>query len=89
MNERPGRAAAELRHAAATPCAACGRETKTVEGVCAECWEPKEPGARVLRPTPKPTPLLDLDFDPTWGYLALAGIAAILIALAAALWPFW
>jgi hypothetical protein len=36
------RATLSLRAARRSPCPHCGRETKTVEGVCADCWGTKE-----------------------------------------------
>ena len=53
------RAAAELAAAPASPCPHCGRTTKTVQGVCADCWGVKDPEVAVdLRPPPKTEPLL-------------------------------
>jgi hypothetical protein len=40
------RATLTLRFARRSPCPHCGRETKTVEGVCADCWGTKEEGHR-------------------------------------------
>jgi len=40
------RATYRLRFAPQTPCPNCGRKTKTVEGVCADCWATKEEGHR-------------------------------------------
>jgi hypothetical protein len=40
------RAVLELRRARRSMCPHCGRMTKTVEGVCADCWGSKEPGRR-------------------------------------------
>ena len=40
------RATARLRSARRSACPHCGRETKTVEGVCADCWGTKEEGHR-------------------------------------------
>jgi hypothetical protein len=40
------RATVELRFARRTPCPHCGRKTKTVQGVCADCWGSKEGGRR-------------------------------------------
>jgi hypothetical protein len=40
------RATLSLRLARRSPCPHCGRETKTVEGVCADCWGTKEQGRR-------------------------------------------
>jgi hypothetical protein len=40
------RATLILRAARRSPCPHCNRETKTVEGVCADCWGTKEEGHR-------------------------------------------
>lgn len=40
------RATLSLRAARRSPCPHCNRETKTVEGVCADCWGTKEEGRR-------------------------------------------
>jgi hypothetical protein len=40
------RATYSLRLARRSPCPHCGRESKTVEGVCADCWGTKEEGHR-------------------------------------------
>jgi hypothetical protein len=40
------RATLSLRAARRSPCPHCNRETKTVEGVCADCWGSKEEGHR-------------------------------------------
>lgn len=40
------RATYSLRVARRSHCPHCGRETKTVEGVCADCWGTKEKGHR-------------------------------------------
>jgi hypothetical protein len=40
------RAVRELRFARLSPCPHCGRKTKTVQGVCADCWGSKEEGRR-------------------------------------------
>ena len=89
MSGGPSRAADELRRAPASPCAACGRETKTVEGVCAECWEPKRPGARGLSPEARRTPIFDFDIDPIWLSLALLVVLAVAVKLLQRLWIGW
>jgi hypothetical protein len=40
------RAVVELRLARRSPCPHCGHKTKTVQGVCADCWGSKEEGRR-------------------------------------------
>jgi hypothetical protein len=69
------KAIARLRLAPSSRCASCGRTTKTVEGVCAECWAPKDPNARIFRPKPRTEPLLDLDWDSPW--LVRAAVAVV------------
>jgi hypothetical protein len=38
---RPSPSALRLRLAPKSPCPHCGRTTKTVQGVCADCWGSK------------------------------------------------
>jgi hypothetical protein len=40
------RATLSLRFARRSACPHCARQTKTVEGVCADCWGTKEEGHR-------------------------------------------
>jgi hypothetical protein len=62
------RAAIELDSAPVSHCPHCGRQTRTVEGVCADCWVAKVPGAyEAMRRPAKTEPLLD------WGYLGWLG----------------
>ena len=70
-----------LRSATPSPCRACARHTKTVEGLCAQCWEPKKPGARVMWREPKRMPFFDLDIDPIWAYLSLTVALSVLMKL--------
>jgi hypothetical protein len=61
---RRSRAAVELDSAPVSHCSHCGRETRTVEGVCADCWVAKVPGAyEPMRRPPKTEPFFD------WGSL--------------------
>lgn len=54
------RAVAELEDAPVSPCSHCGRDSRTVQGVCADCWQAKEPGAyEAMRREPKTEPLFD------------------------------
>ena len=58
------RASRELRRAPRSPCPHCGRETKTVSGVCAECWRAKQSGAHeVFRSEPRTWRLFHWDWD--------------------------
>ena len=67
-----------------SPCPNCGRVTKTVDGVCAECWAAKEPGARPPR-RGRTEPLLDLDWNDPRTYLSLALVAGAIGVLFAKL----
>ena len=49
--------------------------------MCAECWEPKETGARVMWPERKRMPFFDFDVDPIWVYLSLVVAAGVLMKL--------
>jgi len=61
---RRSRAAAALDDAPSAPCPHCDRTTKTVQGVCADCWGVKDPNAAIdFRPPPRTEPLLDLESD--------------------------
>jgi hypothetical protein len=43
-----------LREAPVSPCASCGRETKTTsDGVCADCWARKDGRHRPGKPLPR------------------------------------
>jgi hypothetical protein len=54
--------------------------TKTVDGVCAECWGAKDIDAVVVRSEPRTEPLLDVD----WLEVALwAGGVLLLVVLVA------
>ena len=56
---RRSRAAVELTRAQSSACPHCGRETKTVQGVCADCWGVKDPDVAIdLSPPPRTEPLL-------------------------------
>ena len=76
------RAAIELAGAPVSPCAHCGRDTRTVEGVCADCWVAKEPGAwEAMRRPARTEPLLDwgsLDWIGWWLVWRIGLIAAAL-----------
>ncbi len=73
-----------LEEAPYSTCPSCRRETKTVDGVCADCWAPKEPGARPMFPSePRTWPLFDWDVSFLWidGGFRLAVLAAGLVGL--------
>jgi hypothetical protein len=63
-------------------CPHCGRESKTVNGVCADCWGVKDPDRALdLRPELRTEPLFDWggwaeDWIPV-GAFALAAIAIV------------
>ena len=74
-----------LRRAASSPCPGCRRVTKTVDGVCADCWAVKD-WSRAYRPPPRTEPLLPLDWgDPQDLLLAVLAVAAVIAAVAYAL----
>lgn len=58
------RARRRLDEAPSAPCPHCGRVTKTVDGVCADCWGVKDP-AKARRWRPRTRPLLS-DLDSGW-----------------------
>lgn len=77
------RASRELARAPVSPCPHCGRETKTVRGVCAECWRAKEPGAQeVFRSGPRTWRLFhwDWDVDDVVPWLVVLGGIALVVA---------
>ena len=79
MSEREGvnrGAWLRLRRAPASPCGGCGRVTKTVDGVCAECWTVKD--ARAVAARPRREPLLDWEED-FYLILAVAVLAAVFV----------
>jgi hypothetical protein len=74
------KAVARLRLAPSSRCPACGRITKTVDGVCADCWAPKEPNARTFRRKPRTEPLFDFDWDDPRIARAAVGVAVLIAA---------
>jgi hypothetical protein len=73
------RAIYSLRLARRSPCPHCGRETKTVEGVCADCWGAKDEGHRqfFLKKGQGSPGLLGVD-DVLWLALMLLLLVAVL-----------
>jgi hypothetical protein len=68
-----------------TPCPKCGRRTKTVDGVCAECWAIKDTSAipqlylHAYRAEPPP-PAADLVYG-LLGHAAIAvGVGIVVVA---------
>ena len=51
--------------------------TKTVDGVCADCWAVKDEAALRLRPRPRTRPLFDADWDDLGIWVASALVAAV------------
>jgi hypothetical protein len=78
------RARRRLRDAPETPCPHCGRVTKTVDGVCADCWGVKDDArARRWRPKPRTEPLLGIDWDdPLLALLTFGGGTLAVLGLA-------
>jgi hypothetical protein len=81
------RARRRLEEAPTAPCPHCGRVTKTVDGVCADCWGVKDP-ARAHRwlPSPRTRRIFDVSdvgwLDPVtllWG--VGTGIVGVLVLL--------
>ena len=70
-----------LLRAPSEPCPHCGRVTKTVDGVCADCWGRKVIDAQVVSRPPRTEPLGIFDFgigweDP-WGWRVAIGVAVV------------
>jgi hypothetical protein len=84
-----GRAARTLAEAPVSACPHCGRESKTVQGVCADCWGVKDTDIALdLRPPPRTDPLLglglDLDGLHPWlvvSALVTVGVVVVLVVL--------
>jgi ribosomal protein L37E len=81
-----------LARAPSSPCPHCGRDSKTVQGVCADCWGPKEAGARqfwIRKEGPRDSLLDDVEdllgFDPfhpaflTFVAVAIPALLALLL----------
>lgn len=60
-----------LASAPASPCPHCGRTTKTIQGVCADCWGSK--GGRLLGATRRRSDA----FGGPWVVVAAALLASI------------
>ena len=75
------RAIRELRFARRSPSPHCGRKTKTVQGVCADCWGSKEGAGRqfFVRKTQASPGWVPFD-DYVWlAVLAAFGLAVIYV----------
>jgi hypothetical protein len=79
----------ELSEAASSPCPHCGRDTKTVQGVCSDCWGVKDPDVAIdLTPRPKTEPLLGLggDLEDLFGvapWVVISGVALLRVVVVA------
>ncbi len=85
------RARRRLEEAPSSPCPHCGRVTKTVDGVCADCWGVKEPSrARrwLRRPRTQPVPSW-LDLDDPLDLLWVIGAVVVLVLVAAYVLSEW
>jgi hypothetical protein len=78
---RTSRAARALGEAPASLCPHCGRQSKTVNGVCADCWGVKDPDrAFDFRPGPKTEPLFDWGgWADDWLPVGAAAVAAVAV----------
>jgi hypothetical protein len=74
------RSTVQLASAPASPCPHCGRTTKTVQGVCADCWRSK--GGRLLGATGRRSD----SFGGPWVIAAAALLAAIPAAVIVLSW---
>jgi hypothetical protein len=87
------RARLRLEEAPSAPCPHCGRVTKTVDGVCADCWGVKEPErARrwLRRPRANPTfASFWLDLDDPLDLLWAVGAIVVFVLVAAYLVSQW
>jgi hypothetical protein len=81
---RRSRAVQRLDEATTSRCPGCGRDTKTVPGVCADCRHAKEADAVIPPARTERLGLFDVGLD--WDDpLGIAVVALILTALAALL----
>ena len=81
---RTSKAAARLQESPVSPCASCGRDTRTVQGVCADCWAPKDGRVPLHATKPRTERLLDFDWDDPY---VLTPVAAVVLSVCvAALW---
>jgi hypothetical protein len=77
------RARRRLEDAPSAPCPHCGRVTKTVDGMCADCWGVKDPArARRWLPRPRREPLFGFEWEDPLDLLWAFG-AVVLIVLVA------
>ena len=77
------RARRRLEQAPSSPCPHCGRVTKTVDGMCADCWGVKDPvRAKRWRPRPRKEPLLGLYWDDPLDLLWVFGGVVLVVLVA-------
>jgi hypothetical protein len=74
------RARRRLEDAPSSPCPHCGRVTKTVDGMCADCWGVKdEARARRWLPGPRTQSLFGFDWEDPLDVLLAVGIAVVVV----------
>ena len=77
------RARRRLEEAPSAPCPHCGRVTKTVDGMCADCWGVKDHDrAKRWLTARRRQPLFDDPLD--WLWVVGAVVAAVLLVVVAA-----
>jgi hypothetical protein len=77
------RARRRLEDAPSSPCPHCGRVTKTVDGMCADCWGVKdEIRARRWRSKPRREPLFGFDWEDPLDLLWAVGAAVVVLLVA-------
>ena len=88
---RPSPSALELARAPSSICPHCGRNSKTVQGVCADCWGSK--GGRqfwLSKQAPRASILDDLEdilgFDPLHPFALVATALLVPALIALVLW---
>jgi hypothetical protein len=77
------RARRRLEDAPTAPCPHCGRVTKTVDGMCADCWGVKDAARarRWLHVTPRRRPLFDVELLSPENLLWAVGFAVGILLL--------
>ena len=77
------RARRRLEDAPSSPCPHCGRVTKTVDGMCADCWGVKdEVRARRWLPRRRTESLFGLDWEDPLDLLLVFGVAVVVTLVA-------